>query len=104
MPPAPPRASWSRRCGLLERAGRSITVVCNRARKGKAGADDLLRLDALFPRADALVSIPDDPGAGHALRGEFEWPAASRPLREAVLELAAVLALGWADLPAGAVA
>ncbi len=89
---------------LLERAGRPIIVVCNRARKGKSGADDLLRLDALFPRADALVAIPDDPGAPHALRGEFEWPEASRPLRQAVLELGAVLALGWADLPAGAIA
>ena len=35
--------------GLLERAGRPITVVCNRMRRGRAGSDDLQRLDAMFP-------------------------------------------------------
>jgi MinD-like ATPase involved in chromosome partitioning or flagellar assembly len=90
---------------LLERAGRPITVVCNRLRRGKQGGDDLLRLDALFPRASALVGIPDEPDAERALRGEFEWPSAQRPLYQAVLELAAALAVGWPQLglaaPAG---
>jgi MinD-like ATPase involved in chromosome partitioning or flagellar assembly len=80
---------------LLERAGRPITVVVNRLRRGKAGSDDLLRLDKLFPRANALVGIPDDPGAELALRGEFDWATAPRSLYEPVLELAAVLAAGW---------
>ncbi|HTX32697.1 MAG TPA: EsaB/YukD family protein [Solirubrobacteraceae bacterium] len=83
---------------LLERAGRPITVVCNRLRRGKPGSDDLLRMDALFPRANALVGIPEDPDAERALRGEFAWPDAPRPLYQAVLELAAVLAGMWPQL------
>jgi MinD-like ATPase involved in chromosome partitioning or flagellar assembly len=85
-------------CRLLERAGRPITIVCNRMRRGRHGSDDLLRLDALFPRASGLVGIPDDPEAGRALRGEFALAEAPRQLRESVLELAAVLALGWPEL------
>jgi MinD-like ATPase involved in chromosome partitioning or flagellar assembly len=83
---------------LLERAGRPITVVCNRLRRGRPGNDDLLRLDALFPRASSLVKIPDDPDAERALRGEFEFGAAPRPLYQATLELAAVLAATWPQL------
>ncbi len=83
---------------LLERAGRPITVVCNRLRRGKPGSDDLLRMDALFPRASSLVAIPDDPDAERALRGEFEWITAPRPLYQAALELAAVLAGTWPQL------
>lgn len=83
---------------LLGRAGRPITVVCNRLRRGKSGGDDLLRLDALFPRAGALVGIPDEPSAELALRGEFEWPEAPRSLYQATLELAAVLAIAWPRL------
>lgn len=83
---------------LLERAGRPITVVCNRLRRGRPGNDDLLRLDALFPRASSLVGIPDDLDAERALRGEFEWASAPRPLHQATLELAAVLAATWPQL------
>jgi MinD-like ATPase involved in chromosome partitioning or flagellar assembly len=83
---------------LLERAGRPITIVCNRLRRGRQGSDDLLRLDALFPRASALVGIPDDPEAERALRGELAWASAPRALRQGVLELAAVLALSWPEL------
>jgi MinD-like ATPase involved in chromosome partitioning or flagellar assembly len=89
---------------LLERAGRPITVVCNRLRRGRQGHQDLLRLDALFTRASGLIGIPEDPGAQRALRGEFDWSSASRPLHQAVAELAAVLALSWGDLGLGAVA
>jgi MinD-like ATPase involved in chromosome partitioning or flagellar assembly len=83
---------------LLERAGRPITIVCNRLRRGKQGSDDLLRLDALFPRASGLIGIPDDPVAGQALRGEFVLADAPRALRDSVIELAAALALGWGEL------
>ncbi len=57
---------------LLERAGRPITIVCNRQRRGKPGGDDLLRLDALFPRATSLLGVPDDPVLELALRGELD--------------------------------
>jgi MinD-like ATPase involved in chromosome partitioning or flagellar assembly len=80
---------------LVERTGRPISVVCNRLRRGKQGSDDLARLDRLFPRASALIGIPDEPDAERALRGEFEWDGAPQPLHQAVLELAAVLAAGW---------
>jgi MinD-like ATPase involved in chromosome partitioning or flagellar assembly len=83
---------------LLERAGRPITIVCNRLRRGKQGSDDLLRLDALFPRARGLVGIPDDPDAERALRGELELAQIGRPLRQAGVELAAALALTWQEL------
>ena len=89
---------------LLERAGRPITVVCNRLRRGRAGQDDLLRLDALFPRAGALLGMPEEDDAARALRGEFDWPSAPRSLHQPVLELAATLALGWSELGLGAVA
>ncbi len=89
---------------LLERAGRPITVVCNRLRRGRPGQEDLMRLDALFPRAGALIGVPDEPEAAQALRGEFDWSTAPRSLRQSLLELAAVLALGWADLGLDAVA
>lgn len=80
---------------LIERTGRPVTVVCNLLRRGKQGSDDLLRLDRLFPRASALIGIPDEPDAERALRGEFDWASAPRTLYQAVLELAAVLAAGW---------
>jgi MinD-like ATPase involved in chromosome partitioning or flagellar assembly len=83
---------------LLERAGRPITIVCNRLRRGKQGSDDLLRLDALFPRASGLIGVPDEPEVERALRGELVLADASRQMREAVLELAAALALGWPAL------
>jgi MinD-like ATPase involved in chromosome partitioning or flagellar assembly len=83
---------------LLERAGPPITVVCNRQRRGKPGSDDLLRLDALFPRAASLVGIPDDPAAELALRGELEWGATPTPLYRATLELAGVLAAAWPEM------
>lgn len=83
---------------LLERAGRPITVACNRLRRGRQGSDDLLRLDRLFPRASALLGIPDDPDAERALRGEFDWPNASRALYQGTLELAAVLTASWPQL------
>jgi MinD-like ATPase involved in chromosome partitioning or flagellar assembly len=89
---------------LLERAGRPITVVCNRLRRGKQGSDDLLRLDALFPRAAGLVGVPDDVEADRALRGEFNWQDAPRTLHQSMLELAAVLALSWGELGLGAAA
>jgi MinD-like ATPase involved in chromosome partitioning or flagellar assembly len=83
---------------LLERAGRPITIVCNRMRRGRQGSDDLLRLDALFPRASGLIGIPDEPEAERALRGELVLADTPRQLREAVLELAASLALAWPEL------
>lgn len=83
---------------LLERAGPPITIVCNRLRRGKQGSDDLLRLDALFPRASALVGIPEDPAAELALRGELDWNAAPQPLYRSTLELAVVLAADWPGL------
>jgi hypothetical protein len=83
---------------LLERTGRPITVVCNRLRRGRQGADDLLRLDALFPRAAALVGIPDDTAVDHAMRGDFNWASAPQSLHQGALELASVLALGWSEL------
>jgi MinD-like ATPase involved in chromosome partitioning or flagellar assembly len=83
---------------LLERAGPPITIVCNRLRRGKQGSDDLLRLDALFPRASALVGIPEDPGAELALRGELDWNTAPEPLHRSTLELAGVLAAAWPEL------
>jgi MinD-like ATPase involved in chromosome partitioning or flagellar assembly len=89
---------------LLERAGRPITVVCNRLRRGKQGSDDLLRLDALFPHASGLIGIPDEPESERALRGEFDWASAPRTLHQPVLELAALLALSWSDLGLGAAA
>jgi MinD-like ATPase involved in chromosome partitioning or flagellar assembly len=83
---------------LLERAGRPITIVCNRQRRGKPGSDDLLRLDALFPRAAALLGIPDEPAAELALRGELQLESTPRALRQALLELAASLVVGWVEL------
>jgi MinD-like ATPase involved in chromosome partitioning or flagellar assembly len=83
---------------LIERTGRPITIVCNRMRRGRQGADDLLRLDALFPRATALVGIPDDAAVEHAMRGDFNWPSAPQSLHQGALELAGVLALGWSEL------
>ena len=83
---------------LLERTGRPITVVANRLRRGRQGNDDLLRMDALFPRAHALVGIPEDPSVDYALRGEFDWTSASQPLHQATLELAGALALAWPEL------
>ena len=83
---------------LLERTGRPITVVCNRMRRGRQGNDDLLRMDALFPRANALVGIPDDPSVDHALRAEFNWTAAPQPVHQATLELAGALAFAWPEL------
>jgi MinD-like ATPase involved in chromosome partitioning or flagellar assembly len=83
---------------LLERTGRPITIVCNRLRRGRQGADDLLRLDALFPHASALVGIPDDDAVEHAMRGEFDWSSAPQSLHQGTLELASVLALGWSEL------
>jgi MinD-like ATPase involved in chromosome partitioning or flagellar assembly len=80
---------------LLERAGPPITIVCNGLRRGKQGSDDLLRLDALFPRASALIGIPEDPAAELALRGELDWNAAPQPLYRSTLELAVVLAAAW---------
>ncbi len=84
--------------GLLERAGRPITIVCNRLRRGRPGQDDLQRLDALFPHAAGLVGVPEDEAAQSALRGEFRWDAAPRAMRHSVLELAAALAVGWSAL------
>ena len=89
---------------LLERAGRPITVICNRLRRGRSGQEDLMRLDALFPRAGALIGIPEEPEAADAMRGEFAWQTAPRSLQQPMLELAAVLALGWSDLGLSAVA
>ena len=83
---------------LLERTGRPITVVCNRLRRGRQGADDLLRMDALFPHASSLVGIPDDPAVDLALRGEFDWASAPQSLHQATLELAGALALSWSEL------
>jgi MinD-like ATPase involved in chromosome partitioning or flagellar assembly len=83
---------------LLERAGRPVTVVANRLRRGRPGEEDLKRLDAVFPRASALVGIPDEPQAELALRGELELSRAPRALRASLLELAAVLAQGWQEL------
>ena len=83
---------------LLQRAGRPITIVCNRLRRGRSGQEDLQRLDALFPRAAGLIGIPEEDAAQRALRGEFAWEAAPRTLRHAVLELGAALALGWSPL------
>ncbi|HTU87986.1 MAG TPA: EsaB/YukD family protein [Solirubrobacteraceae bacterium] len=83
---------------LLERAGPPINIVCNRLRRGKQGSDDLLRLDALFPRASALVGIPEDPAAELALRGELDWKAAPEALHRSTLELAGVLATAWPEL------
>jgi MinD superfamily P-loop ATPase len=83
---------------LLQRAGRPITIVCNRLRRGRSGQEDLQRLDALFPHAAGLIGIPEEDAAQRALRGEFRWEAAPRTLRHAVLELAAALALGWSPL------
>ncbi len=88
---------------LLERAGRPITIVGNRLRRGKQGADDLLRLDALFPRAKGLIGIPEEPEVGLALRGELVLEQAPRQLRDALLELAAALALAWPELGLSAV-
>ena len=83
---------------LLERAGPPITIVCNRLRRGKQGSDDLLRLDALFPRASGLIGIPEDPAAELALRGELDWNSAPQPLYRATLELAGALAAAWPEL------
>ena len=61
--------------GLLERAGRPITVVCNRMRRGRAGSDDLQRLDAMFPRTAGLLGVPDGPEAEGALApATSTWP------------------------------
>lgn len=89
---------------LLDRSGRPITVVCNRLRRGRQGTEDLIRLDAIFPRASALVGIADEPDAERALRGELDCANAPRPLRLGALELAAVLARGWSGLGLGAAA
>ena len=51
---------------LLERAGRPITVAANRLRRGRAGDEDLARMDASFPRAGALVGIPEDPAVAQS--------------------------------------
>jgi MinD-like ATPase involved in chromosome partitioning or flagellar assembly len=83
---------------LLERTGRPITIVCNRTRRGRQGNDDLLRMDALFPRANALVGIPEDPSVDHALRGEFDWGSAPQSVHQATLELAGALAFAWPEL------
>jgi MinD-like ATPase involved in chromosome partitioning or flagellar assembly len=83
---------------LLERTGRPITVVCNRIRRGRQGNDDLLRMDALFPRANALVGIPEDASVDHALRAEFNWSSAPQAVHQATLELAAALAFAWPEL------
>ena len=83
---------------LLERTGRPITVVCNRIRRGRQGNDDLLRMDALFPRANALVGIPEDPSVDHALRGEFAWTSAPQAVHQGMLELAGALAFAWPEL------
>ena len=83
---------------LLERTGRPITIVCNRMRRGRQGNDDLLRMDALFPRANALVGIPEDPSVDHALRGEFDWSSAPQTVHQATLELAGALAFAWPEL------
>lgn len=80
---------------LLERTGRPITVVANRLRRGRQGTEELLRLDALFPRAAGLVGIPEEAEAELALRGELQLTAAAGPLRQRALELAATLAAGW---------
>ena len=84
--------------GLLERAGRPITIVCNRLRRGRPGQEDLQRLDALFPHAAGLIGVPEDDAAQRALRGEFRWAAAPRALHHAVLELAAALSISWGPL------
>ncbi|MCL2418441.1 MAG: AAA family ATPase [Conexibacteraceae bacterium] len=84
--------------GLLERSGRQIIVAGNRLRRGRAGEDDLARLDASFPRAAGLVGIPDEPDAGSALAGDMRLEQASRTLRQGVTELAAALAAHWARL------
>jgi MinD-like ATPase involved in chromosome partitioning or flagellar assembly len=83
---------------LLERTGRPITIVCNRMRRGRQGNDDLLRMDALFPRANALVGIPDDASVDHALRGEFNWSSAPQTVHQSTLELAGALAFAWPEL------
>lgn len=83
---------------ILERSGRPITVVCNRLRRGKAGSEDLARLDTMFPRARALVGVAADEAAERASEGDFEWPAAPQSLRRGIVELGAALALAWPEL------
>lgn len=83
---------------LLSRAGRPITVLCNRLPRGRGGDEQLARIDPLFPNAAALAGIPADDGAALALGGEFQLRGASRPLQESVQEAAALLALGWHEL------
>lgn len=82
---------------LLVRSGRPLTVVCNRLPKRRAGAT-LDKLESRFPAADALVGLPQDSAAAGAISGNLTLPDASRSLREAVLDIAGLLALGWGSL------
>ncbi len=84
--------------GLLERSGRQIIVVGNRLRRGRGFDEDLARLDASFPRAGGLVGFPDEPEAARALAGDMRVEQLPRPLRQSVVELAAVLATEWQRL------
>jgi MinD-like ATPase involved in chromosome partitioning or flagellar assembly len=83
---------------LLERAGRPITIVGNRLARGRGGAEELARLDASFPSASALAMIPEDPAAQLALRGEFDFDRAPRPVHDAILELAGGLVAAWPEV------
>ena len=84
---------------LLERTGRPITVVCNRMRRGRQGNDDLLRMDALFPRGQRARRDP-----GGRVRRITRCAASSTgqaPLRRSTrstLELAGALAFAWPEL------
>lgn len=82
---------------LLIRTGRPITVICNRLPRRRAEAT-LASLEGLFAGAASLSGIPEDSGAAHVIGGEFDLATASKPLREAVLEAATLLALGWISL------
>jgi len=87
---------------LLERTGRPITVVANRLHRGRQGSDELRRMDALFPHANALVGVPHEDELELALRGELRLAELSSQAHSAVLELAAALSAGWALNPTAA--
>jgi MinD-like ATPase involved in chromosome partitioning or flagellar assembly len=97
----PATASLVSEAGAYLRAtGLPIWLVVNRV----PTSGSRLRIGALeaqLPFAKGLAVVPaEDRAAGHVADGSFDWREAPGGWRRSIRELAAVLAVGWADVGA----
>src|SRR5262249_41446538 len=86
--------------GYLRSTSAAMWLVVNRV----PPSGSRLRVDSLeahAPFARGLITVPaDSRAAGHVADGTFDWREAPAAWRRSLRELAAVLAVGWADIQA----